>query len=74
MFILMFIFQGIYFFIVMIILWSNGDLEGRNISIVDILSIDYLVNTDNENEIDNTLVVWYEVLSLLTNIMLIIII
>lgn len=70
----MFIFQGIYFFIVMVVLWSEGDLENRKASIVDILSIDYLVNGENGNEIDQKLVVVYEVLSLLTNIMIIVMI
>lgn len=74
LFVLMFIFQGIYFFIVMVVLWSEGDLENRKASIVDILSIDYLVNGENGNEIDQKLVVVYEVLSLLTNIMIIVMI
>lgn len=58
----------------MVILWSEGDLSNRKASIVDILSIDYLVNEENNNEIDGKLVVAYEVLSLLTNIMIIVII
>lgn len=58
----------------MVVLWSEGDLENRKASIVDILSIDYLVNGENGNEIDQKLVVVYEVLSLLTNIMIIVMI
>lgn len=71
LFVCMFALQGVYFFVVSMIYYLDDDNAGEDPNFFRILSVDIIVNENGE--IDSTLVTLYEVMALLTNILLMII-
>lgn len=71
LFVSMFALQGVYFFIVSMIYYLDDENVGKDPNFFRILSVDIIVNEDGE--IDHTLVRLYEVIALLTNILLMVI-
>ena len=70
LFISMFVLQGLYFFISMLVFRGKGH-SNENINLVNVLSVDYIVD-EEQNDIDRTLVSVYEWLALSTNVLVMI--
>lgn len=70
MFISMFLLQGAYFFVSMLVLRADGH-SNESINLTNVLSVDYIVDED-KHDIDQTLVTIYEWLAFSTNLLIIV--